>query len=61
MQHLNKAEAAEIAKFLLDYQEMFAKNNVDICVFNGNIKHQIDTRNDKPAKQRIRQALFILK
>lgn len=55
IQHLNKTEAAEIAKLLLDYQNIFAKNNLDIGVFNGNIKHEIDTGNAKPVKQRLRR------
>ena len=52
IQNLNKTEAAEIAKLLLDYQDIFAKNDLDIGVFNGYIKHKIDTGNAKPVKQR---------
>ena len=40
---------------MLDYQDIFAKNDLDIGVFNGNIKHKIDSGNAKPVKQRLRR------
>ena len=50
--NLNKTEAVEITKLLLDYQDIFAKNDLDIGGFNGNIKHKIDTGNANLVKQR---------
>ena len=43
-------ESQKVAKLLWDYREVFAKSDMDLGLFNGPIKHRIDTGNAAPVR-----------
>lgn len=49
------------AKFIISYQEVFAKNDFDMGSFNGEIQHRIDTGNAKPIRQKLRRTPLCFK
>ena len=40
---------------LIVYQDVFSKGDFDIGLFNGNVKHTINTGDAKPVKQKLRR------
>ena len=55
LEKLNQSEARLVAQPLIEYQDVFSKGDLDIGLFNRNIKHRINTGNAKPIKQRLRR------
>lgn len=55
IEKLNQSEARLVAPLLIEYQDVFSKGDLDIGLFNRNIKHRIDTGDAKPIKQRLRR------
>ena len=51
---LSLNESRQVAKLLFDYQDIFAKNDLDLGTFHG-VKHKIDTGDAKPIRQRMRR------
>jgi len=54
-QKLNDNESHRVAELLSEFQDIFSKGDLDIGLFNGNIKHRINTGDTKPIKQRLRR------
>ena len=52
--NLNLEQATEVATTLLEYSDIFAKNDTDLGKFDG-VKHKIDTENAKPIRQHMRR------
>ena len=48
--NLDKKQQYEVRKLLLEFQDVFSKGDFDIGLFNGNIKHKINTGNATPIK-----------
>ena len=44
-----------MAKLLLNFEDIFATSDLDIGIFNGEMKHRIDTQEYHPVKQRMRR------
>lgn len=55
IQNLTEKQSIVFAKFIISYQEVFAKNDFDMGSFNGEIQHRIDTGNAKPIRQKLRR------
>jgi hypothetical protein len=55
IEKLNQSEARRVAQLLIEYQDVLSKGDLDIGLFNRNIKHRIDTGDAKPTKQRLRR------
>ena len=53
-EHLNYEEKMQLAKLLIEYQDVFARDEFDLGNFSG-IEHSIDTGQAKPIKQRMRR------
>jgi len=43
-----------------EYQDIFARNDMDQGLFTGDIKHRIDTGNSKPVRHNLRRTPFKL-
>ncbi|MCG8032936.1 MAG: DDE-type integrase/transposase/recombinase, partial [Candidatus Thiodiazotropha taylori] len=52
--HLDKAQKNKLKETLMSYQDVFAMNDEDMG-FTDIIKHQIDTNESRPIKQRMRR------
>ncbi len=52
--HLSEAESAVLANLLTEYQDVFAKDDLDLGKFSP-IKHRIDVGDAKPVRQGIRR------
>ncbi|CAG2209806.1 unnamed protein product [Mytilus edulis] len=52
---LNECEAVRVRNLLLEYQDVFSKDDFDIGLFNGDVKHRIDTGDAKPIRQKLRR------
>ncbi|VDI50565.1 Hypothetical predicted protein [Mytilus galloprovincialis] len=53
--NLNNQQSLQLATLLLKFQDIFAKDDLDIGLFNGDIQHKIDTGNSHPIKQKMRR------
>jgi len=53
--NLNSQQSIQLAKLLLNFEDIFATSDLDIGLFNGEIKHRIDTQEYHPVKQRMRR------
>lgn len=51
---LNINQQSMLAKLLTDYQDTFAKHDLDLGCFTE-IKHDIDTGSNRPVKQKMRR------
>jgi len=40
---------------LIEFQDVFARSNIDLGLFKGDIQHHIDTVDSKPIRQRMRR------
>ena len=52
---MNTQQHIKIAKILIRYSTVFAKNSMDLGLYNGPIKHIIDTGDVQPIRQRLRR------
>ena len=55
IQNLTEEQSVVFAKFIISFQDVFAKNDFDMGSFNGNIQHRIDTGDAKPIRQKLRR------
>lgn len=55
IQNFTEKQSIVFAKFIISYQEVFAKNDFDMGSFTGKIQHRIDTGNAKPIRQKLRR------
>ena len=53
--HLDIHQAKEVGLLLTRYETVFAKDDLDIGLFSGSIKHTIDTGDAAPTRQRMRR------
>ena len=53
--NLNLQQSIQLAKLFLNFEEIFATSDLDIGLFNAEIKHRIDTQESHPVKQRMRR------
>ena len=53
--NLSEKEQFEVFCLLERFQHVFAKDDFDLALFNGNIKHKIDTLTARPVKQKLRR------
>ncbi|VDI09313.1 Hypothetical predicted protein [Mytilus galloprovincialis] len=53
--NLTCKQAMKFFELLIEFQDIFAKNDFDLGLFNGAIKHEIQTEGPKPAKQKLRR------
>lgn len=53
--NLDTRQSIQLAKLLYNFADIFAKDDLDIGLFNGNITHRIDTQDAHPVKQRMRR------
>jgi len=53
--NLNIQQSIQLAKLLQKFEDIFATSDLDIGLFNGDIKHRIDTQDSHPIKQRMRR------
>ena len=53
-EELDQEQAAEVAKLLTEYQDVFAKDEFDLGCFSE-IQHRIDTGDSQPVRQRLRR------
>ncbi|VDI28661.1 Hypothetical predicted protein [Mytilus galloprovincialis] len=53
--NLNNQQSLQLVTLLLKFQDIFAKDDLDIGLFNGDIQHKIDTGNSHPIKQKMRR------
>ena len=51
--NLNDDQAIALGKTLIDFSDVFAKNDFDIGCFSGGIVHDIDTGDSKPVTARM--------
>lgn len=52
---MNTQQRIKIAELLIKYATVFAKNDMDLGLYNGPIKHKIDTGDAQPIRQRLRR------
>lgn len=53
--NLNLQQSIQLAKLLQKFEDIFATSDLDIGLFNGDIKHRIDTQDSHPIRQRMRR------
>lgn len=53
-EHLNAEQSAQLASLLVEFQDVFARDDFDLGCFTA-VKHKIDTGDAKPIKQRMRR------
>jgi len=53
-QHLDAEQTIELARLLIEFQDIFSKNDLDLGHFTK-IKHRIDTGDAPPVKERMRR------
>lgn len=53
--HLSNDQADAIKKLLIEYQDVFSKGDLDIGLFNGDVKHRINTGDAAPVRQKLRR------
>jgi len=46
--NLNSQQSIQLAKLLLNFEDIFATSDLDIGLINGEIKHRIDTQEHHP-------------
>ncbi|CAC5359590.1 unnamed protein product [Mytilus coruscus] len=49
------SESTDIAELLFQFQDVFAKGDIDLSLFKGEIKHRIHTGDATPVKHRLRR------
>ncbi len=52
--HLSEEQKEQVAKLLIEFEDVFARHDLDLGCFTA-IKHHIDTGDSKPIKQRMRR------
>ena len=55
IQNLTEEQSITFGKFLINYQEVFSKDDFDMGLFNGDIEHKINTGNATPIRQKLRR------
>lgn len=55
IKELTLDQATQFAELLIGFQEVFAKNDFDLGLFNAGIKHEIHLHDDKPIKQKLKR------
>lgn len=53
--NLNTRQSIQLCQILTQFENIFARDDLDIGLFNGDIKHRIDTQDAHPIKQRMRR------
>lgn len=56
-QHLTPQQSRRLAKLLYEFEDIFATDDLDIGIFNGEIEHQIYTGDSHPIRQKMRTPL----
>lgn len=55
VENISPHQAARLAELLAKYESIFAKDDLDIGLFTGDITHKIDTGNAHPIRQKMRR------
>ena len=55
IEQLDQTQAEEVSSLLNRFQHVFSKDDFDLGLFNGDIKHKIDTENSQPIRQKLRR------
>ena len=58
IENLPSEDTVNVTNLLKKYQHVFAKDDFDLGLFRGEIKHKIDTGNAKPIRQKLRRTLL---
>ena len=53
-EHLAPQQSRRLAKLLYECGNLFAKDDLDIDIFNIEIEHKIDTTDSHPIRQKMR-------
>ena len=54
-QHLTPQQSRRLAKLLYECEDIFAKGDLDIGIFNSENEHNIDTGDSHPIRQKMRR------
>jgi hypothetical protein len=52
-QHLTPQQSRRLAKLLYEFEDIFATDDLDIGIFNGEIEHKINTGYSHPIRQKM--------
>jgi hypothetical protein len=55
---MSEEQCSQETNLLVEYQDIFARNDMDLGLFTGDIKHRIDTGNSKPVRHNLRRTPF---
>jgi len=55
---MSEEQCSQVTNLLVEYQDIFARNDMDLGLFTDDIKHRIDTGNSKPVRHNFRRTPF---